>query len=62
MPRDWRRSTRCIDGKCVEVAEDDDHVLVRDSKQGVAGDVLNFTRQEWADFIAGVKAGEFDIP
>lgn len=35
-------------------------VAVRDSKSP-QGPVLSFTREEWSSFIAGVKAGEFDV-
>lgn len=55
----WRRSSRCDSGTCVEVALDPDGlVLVRDSKD--PGPVLVFDPAEWDDFVAGVKAGEFD--
>ena len=68
--RAWRRASVCIDGKCLEVTtenvriDDTDRpmILVRNSNDGVFGTILAFTRQEWADFIAGVKAGEFDLP
>ncbi|UQU64595.1 DUF397 domain-containing protein [Couchioplanes caeruleus] len=57
-PTLWRRSSRCADCSCVEVARIDGVVLVRDSKQpGVPA--LAFTEQEWMDFVAGVMAGEF---
>ncbi|MGA5304355.1 DUF397 domain-containing protein [Nucisporomicrobium flavum] len=57
-PTRWRRSSRCADCSCVEVARYDGVVLVRDSKQpGVPA--LAFTEQEWTDFVAGVMAGEF---
>lgn len=35
-------------------------VLVRDSKDP-DGEQLSFTRAEWAGFLAGAKAGEFDL-
>jgi hypothetical protein len=43
---------------CVEVAYVPPAVLVRDSKDPDGG-VLTFTLDEWAAFIAGVRAGEF---
>ena len=46
---------------CVETAVSDAHVFVRDSKQGNASPILKFTPDEWNAFIAGVKAGEFDL-
>ena len=64
----WRRSSLCVNSGCVEVAlsavlrdgDDLDGILVRDSKLGDASPILSFTPEEWAAFIAGVKAGEFD--
>jgi hypothetical protein len=35
-------------------------VLVRDSKDR-SGPVLAFNRQEWAEFLAGVRLGKFDL-
>jgi len=56
----WRKSTRSNgQGQCVEVARLDQAVAVRDSKHPT-GAVLTFTPAEWAAFIAGAKAGEFD--
>ena len=58
----WRKSTRSgAAGHCVEVATVPSTVLVRDSKD-VTGPVLAFGGSEWAGFIAGVRAGEFDRP
>lgn len=56
----WVKSTRCETSACVEVAFDHDGTLVRDSKDP-GGPVLKFTEQEWDAFIAGAKAGEFDL-
>lgn len=56
----WRRSSRCEGGACVEVAFTDAGVLVRDGKDP-DGPVLRFTREEFAAFVAGCKAGEFDL-
>ncbi|MEV0271658.1 DUF397 domain-containing protein [Hamadaea sp. NPDC050747] len=58
-PASWRRSARCGDSACVEVAVLDDEVLVRDSKDP-QGPVLRFSRAEWLAFLAGVREGEFD--
>jgi Domain of unknown function (DUF397) len=46
-------------GNCVEVARDGDTVHLRDSKHPEDG-TLAFTVDEWAAFLAGVHAGEFD--
>lgn len=57
----WAKSSFCGSGACVEVAQAaDGHRLVRDSKNP---DVppLRFTGEEWASFLDGAKAGEFDF-
>jgi hypothetical protein len=56
----WRKSTRSgAAGHCVEIAAAPSAIFVRDSKD-VAGPVLEFGYLGWAEFIAGVRAGEFD--
>lgn len=55
----WRRSSRCESGACVEVAQFDGMVAIRDSKD-VAGRVLIFTVEEWIAFLAGARNGDFD--
>jgi hypothetical protein len=57
----FRKSTKCGTNTCVEVAISDDRVDVRDSKQS-NGAVLEFTHDEWRDFLAGVVDGEFSLP
>ena len=61
----WRQSTRSGNGgNCVEVAtnllDTQGVVFVRDSKNPEAGS-LAFTPTEWAAFIGGTRAGEFDL-
>jgi hypothetical protein len=57
---EWRKSTYSANNGCVEVAfVDDGEVAVRDSKDR-SGAVLLFQSQEWAAFVRGVRAGEFD--
>jgi hypothetical protein len=57
---EWHRSAgHCNDGGCVEVTRHD-VVQVRDSKDP-DGPVLTFTPGAWVQFIAGVKAGHFDL-
>jgi hypothetical protein len=58
---EWRTSTFCDLNGCVEVALLDDGIAVRDSKDKT-GPVLLFTTPEWAAFVGGVRAGEFDLP
>lgn len=59
----WHKSTRSggNGGDCVEVAVNlPDVVAVRDTKDR-AGAALFFTHTEWRAFLAGVRAGEFDL-
>jgi hypothetical protein len=59
----WHKSTfsNGSGGNCVEVASNlPGIVAVRDSKDR-EGPSLSFTPDEWRAFIAGAKAGEFDL-
>jgi Domain of unknown function (DUF397) len=41
----------------------EDAIGVRDSKDSGPGcAVLSFSRTNWDRFLAGIKAGEFDLP
>jgi hypothetical protein len=54
----WRKSSRCGNSTCVEVAEVEGGYLVRDSKNpGQAP--LRFTEDELSVFVAAYAAGEF---
>lgn len=52
----WRRA--CDTSACAEVLNDGDRVLVRNSVRPMP--VVEFTREEWAAFVAAVKRGKFD--
>lgn len=58
----WLKSSySSANGQCVEVAHlSDGGMAVRDSKDR-SGPALGFTRDEWSAFLAGAKAGEFDL-
>jgi Domain of unknown function (DUF397) len=57
----FKTSSFCSLGNCVEVGRTDEGaVLVRDTKDR-AQEALSFTVEEWSAFVAGVKAGEFDV-
>jgi Domain of unknown function (DUF397) len=57
----FRTSSRCSKGACVEVAPlPDGGVVVRNSKDRTR-EPLMFDEHEWADFVSGVKNGEFDF-
>lgn len=63
MKFEFRTSTKCSyddsDPRCVEVATNrPGKVAVRSS---VTGKSVVFTADEWTDFLAGAKVGEFDI-
>jgi hypothetical protein len=56
----WTRSTRCDNSgpNCPEVSAEGDTILVRDSER--PGEVARFSRDGWASFLDGAKAGDFD--
>jgi hypothetical protein len=58
----WVRSSRCHTSTCcIEVMiADEEKVHMRSSVTPERG-VLSFTADSWAHFIAGVRAGEFDL-
>jgi hypothetical protein len=57
-PPEWRRSSRCSGGTCIEVAKVADTYLIRDSKNPDLAP-HSFTEDEWFAFVQGVKADEF---
>jgi hypothetical protein len=59
----WRRSSLCNESACVEVASDSGRqvVMMRDAKQpSYASPMLVFSAQRFAEFVGGVRLGEFD--
>jgi hypothetical protein len=58
----WLTSSACTASACVQVAHlPGGLVAVRDSKD-TAKPAHIFDSGEWAAFVSGVKAGEFDLP
>ena len=58
----WISSRACNNSACVQVAHlPGGRVAVRDSKDSSKAPHV-FDGEEWAAFVAGVKAGEFDLP
>jgi predicted secreted Zn-dependent protease len=55
----WHRSRACESGACVEVATTSDTVMVR-SSANPRGIPVTMSRDEWQEFLAGVKSGAFD--
>lgn len=55
----WKRSSFCSNSACIEVRRVYGLVSVRHA-DATPGMWLTFTVEEWAAFLAGAKAGEFD--
>jgi hypothetical protein len=55
----WRKASGCAARECIEVAERDGVILLRDSTRP-RGAVLQCTAAEWRSLIAVIKAGSFD--
>ena len=55
---EWRRGSRCDGGTCIEVAELDAVIMIRDSAEPDTS--LTLTHDVWRDFVSGVRAGLFD--
>jgi predicted secreted Zn-dependent protease len=56
---DWRVSRTCESGACVGVARSGDFVFIANTSDPEAP-VSTFTTDEWRQFLAGVKLGDFD--
>ncbi|WP_433478659.1 DUF397 domain-containing protein [Spirillospora sp. CA-142024] len=59
----WRKSSRCTnESNCVELARLHPETLgVRDTKRGIKGPVLAFSRDEFATFLKTIKEGGLDL-
>lgn len=49
--------SKCANSSCVRVQRGPESVVVTDDFRRV----VMFTREQWATFVEGVKAGEFDV-
>lgn len=59
--KDFRKSSYSNGGTdCVEIAQKDNTIAVRNSKD-VNKNTVFFTRSEWEAFVSGVKNNEFDV-
>jgi hypothetical protein len=58
-PSAWRKSSKCANTECVEIAREQDMILLRDSKSPETP-ALRYTPEEFRAFLEGAKAGEFD--
>lgn len=57
----WRKSSFSGNGgaSCVEVADHDGMILVRDTKDHGRGPIHRYTPDEWRAFVADVRSGKF---
>jgi hypothetical protein len=55
----WRVSRTCESGVCVMVACQGDSVVLGNTSQP-NGPVYRYTKDEWKEFLAGAKLGDFD--
>ena len=56
----WRKASFCASGECVEVAQRDEVIILRDSTQP-SGHMLSYGAREWRSFVHTVKASEFSV-
>jgi hypothetical protein len=56
---DWRVARLCDGGACVRVARRGDSVLIGNTNKP-EGPISEFTIDEWRQFLAGAKLGDFD--
>lgn len=56
----WRRSSACQDETAMQIAVLGDTIVCRDPKDPAAG-IQAYSRAEWTAFVAGAKAGDFDV-
>jgi hypothetical protein len=56
----WRTASFCASGECVEVAERDGMIILRDSTRP-AGHVLHYGAEEWRSFVRHIKADELNV-
>jgi hypothetical protein len=57
----WRKSSFSGNGgaSCVEVADHNGTILVRDTKDHGRGAIHRYTAHEWRTFLTKVRDGEF---
>ena len=59
VPLAWRRASFCASGECIEVAQRDDMISLRDSTQP-HGRVLHYAARDWGSFVRTIKSGQLD--
>jgi Domain of unknown function (DUF397) len=55
----WRTALNCDGGACVQVAADQHSILIGSTRQP-DGPVLVYSPDEWREFVAAIKKGDFD--
>ena len=55
----WQVSRTCEGGQCIKVARQGEFILIGNTSEP-EGPVSEFTTDEWRQFLAGVKLGDFD--
>lgn len=55
----WRKASFCASGECLEVAQGNGVILIRDSIQP-HGAVLQSAAGNWLSLVQRIKAGELD--
>ena len=56
---DWRVSRTCDTGACIKVARSGEFVIIGNTNNP-EGPFSKFTVDEWRQFLAGAKLGDFD--
>lgn len=56
---DWRISKTCEGGACVGVVRKGEVIMIGNTSTP-EGPVSTFTKEEWRQFLAGAKRGDFD--
>jgi hypothetical protein len=56
---DWYVSRTCDNGQCIKVARTGEFVVIGNTTKP-DGPVSEFTVEEWRQFLAGAKLGDFD--
>jgi len=55
----FRTASFCASGECVEVAQGDGTVILRDSTQP-HGNLLRYAARDWGSFVRDIKSGKLD--
>lgn len=55
----FRTASFCASGECVEVAQGDGVVILRDSTQPLGGR-LHYGARDWGSFVRDIKSGKLD--